>query len=355
MKIGQVLAPLRKGPLTSSHIVRWCAAQQNWDKIHYDRTYAMEYAGLPERLINGALKQHLLSQFLLNAFNGGGWIWRVGFRFLAPDFVGEALEVRGTIRDLVVYEGRHFVDVELGIWNTNQGRNNTTASAVVIFGPNFEPKYELGEIPLPPRSALSKADCDSDPGVPEEISKFVGSVVEKLTSAYPLDLSRLRLFAEAIGDLHPMNFDFVAGERGPYGVVTAPHLFPIHSIELVPGTLPLSDEETAMGREGVSEIGRNLGARFGLSTNGMLNGGSQIEIQSLLRLGETVCAECKLVGAVTRRGTNGREMLILEALNEFRTTSGRPLLLERQVTVFRHLDVPGNQRPSEHVLVKDFK
>ena len=338
MQVGQVLAPLRKGPLTSSHIVRWCAAQQNWDKIHYDRTFALEYAGLPERVINGALKQHFLSQFLSNAFNGVGWIWRIGFRFLAPDFVGETLEVRGAIRDVVIYEGSHFVDVEASIWNSNQGRSNTTANAVVVFGPDYEPKYELGDIPLPCQFALSKADCQRGAGVPEQISKCIGSVIENQSSAYAVDLSRLRLFAEAIEDLHPMNFDSAAGEHGPYGTVTAPPLFPIHSIELVPGTLALSNEAAAMGREGVSEIGRNLGARFGLPTTGMLNGGSQIEIQSLLRLGETVCGECKLVGAMNRRGSNGGEMVILEALNEFRTTLGRPLLIERQVTVFRQLD-----------------
>ena len=41
------LPALRKGPWTSAHLVRWCAAQQNWDRIHYDQAYAQQVAGLP--------------------------------------------------------------------------------------------------------------------------------------------------------------------------------------------------------------------------------------------------------------------------------------------------------------------
>lgn len=40
----KVLAPLVKGPYTSSHIARWCAARQNRDRIHHYAHYAVERA-----------------------------------------------------------------------------------------------------------------------------------------------------------------------------------------------------------------------------------------------------------------------------------------------------------------------
>ena len=68
------------------------------------------------------------------------------------------------------------------------------------------------------------------------IRERIGTVVDAAESAYPLDLSRLRLFAEAVGDCLPHQFDPAAGRQSEYGCVVAPPLFPIHAIELPPGS-----------------------------------------------------------------------------------------------------------------------
>ena len=128
----QALANLPKGRFGASRLVQWCAAQQNWDRIHYDQAFA-QASGLRERVVNGALKQHLLVQFLERAFDHLGWAWRLDFSFLAPDWVDEALEVRGRIAASQRCEAFELHQVELEIWNVDQQAANTRALAVVVL------------------------------------------------------------------------------------------------------------------------------------------------------------------------------------------------------------------------------
>ena len=58
--VGDRLAPLVTGPITPSHLVRWAAAMENWHRIHFDWRYATAHDGLPDVVVNGSWKQHLL-------------------------------------------------------------------------------------------------------------------------------------------------------------------------------------------------------------------------------------------------------------------------------------------------------
>ena len=58
--VGDELPALVRGPLTSTHVMRWSAAIENWHRIHYDQPFAVGHDGLPGLLINGSFKQHLL-------------------------------------------------------------------------------------------------------------------------------------------------------------------------------------------------------------------------------------------------------------------------------------------------------
>lgn len=329
------LPPLHKGRFGASRLVQWCAAQQNWDRIHFDLPFA-QASGLRERVVNGALKQHLLVQFLEQAFGETAWIWRLDFSFTSPDWVGEHLEVRGRLDRSDVRGEFRLLEVELEIFNLDQQAAGTRARAVVLQGRGDRPMRALPEIELPEASMLDCSIGDaSDAGVPAGIRERIGTVVDAAESAYPLDLSRLRLFAEAVGDCLPHQFDPVAGRQSGYGCVVAPVLFPIHAIELPPGSRPLDSSDQATGREGSSEIGRGLAARLGIATGPVLNGGSSVEVHSLLAVGERVRAESRLASAKTRESRRAGRLLILEALNEYRVAgSGRLLLRERSTGIY---------------------
>ena len=62
--IGTDIPIVSKGPLTTAHVVRWSAAMENWAPIHYDWRYATQHDGLPDVLVNGSWKQHVMMQAL---------------------------------------------------------------------------------------------------------------------------------------------------------------------------------------------------------------------------------------------------------------------------------------------------
>jgi hydroxyacyl-ACP dehydratase HTD2-like protein with hotdog domain len=335
LRAGAALPPLRKPRLTSTHLVRWCAAQQNWARIHFDDSYARSIAKLPGVLINGALKQHLLAQFLTEAFDGTGWVWRIDYDFTGMDLVGQLLEVRGRVTTVCKLDERMLVLVDIEIHNMDLDRATTLGKAVVALRNDGEPiTHAIGQS-LPDDLRLNGRIDGSDETVPHRIRSCLGAELDRVESDYPLDLSRLRLFADAIMGLRPVHFDARAAESSVYGVVVAPPLFPLHGLELYPDTCTLSEETEASGREGVAELPRNLAARFGIKPAGSINGGSSMEVHSLLRVGERVAASSTLAGAKLRRGKTGNAMLIFHTINRFSEARGRPLLTERHASIYR--------------------
>jgi len=332
---GTELPPLAKPRLTSSHIVRWLAAQQNWDKIHYDQAYCAQFARLPRPVINGGLKQHLIVQFLAQAFDGTGWVWRVHYQFTGPDFVGEALRVQGHVVAADRTPEHVFVSVDFEILNLDRQQVTTRGQALVVLAVDGAPVLDALAISDVQHTLTLDARTSDDGSAPAAIRQRIGEVIETRTSAYPVDLSRLRLFADAVMGLAPIFFDPAAAARGPYGVVVAPPLFPLHGIEGVPGALPLSEAPEAMGREGVNEVGRDPATLFGLAAGGGMNAGNNAQVHSLVRVGERVGAASTLVGARCRPGRDGGQLLFVETLNRYTEAGGRPLVTERQTIVLK--------------------
>ncbi|MBB5214425.1 FAS1-like dehydratase domain-containing protein [Parapusillimonas granuli] len=332
---GAALAALRKGPHTSAHLVRWCAAQQNWDKIHYDAGYAQQRAGLKERVINGALKQHYLTQALQLNFSPTVRIQRLKYDFSGPDYVNETLEVQGEIVDACPEGDDLNVYITLRIWNLEQAQANTLAKAIVVVPQEAGTMVERGAAEGFISSRIDDQPGQIDPAAPASVRRLHGLVYERLDSRFPLDLSRLRLFCDAIGDMPRLHYDQSAATEAGYRHVIAPHLFPIHGLETLPDSLPLSSELGALGREAVNEVGRNFGRHSGIPDHGMVNGGNDVEFFSFLEVGETVRAQSRLLEARVRRGRSSGNMLITTSLNTYSTTSGRLLLRERQSILYR--------------------
>ena len=330
MVMPRVLPNLAKGRFGASRLVQWCAAQQNWDRIHYDQAFARA-AGLRERVVNGALKQHLLVQFLERAFDHRAWPWRLDFSFLAPDWVDEALEVRGRIGASQRCDAFQLHQVELEIWNVDQQAANTRAQAVVVLDDGTgRPLAALPAVGLPAEMVLDCRPSMPDAGLPSEVAGRLGSVIEVAESFLPLSPSRLRLFADAVGDCPGFQFDPTARAASVHGAVVAPPLFPIHAIELEPGRRPPHPTEGAARRAGASAVGPDHAWPRRAADTPALNGGSSVEVLSLLAVGERVRAESRLAGVRSRQGRRGGRLLIIEALNEYRVVGSERLLLRER-------------------------
>ena len=63
---GMLLPPVVKGPLTTTHLVRWAAANGNYARIHWDLPFAQLRQGLPNVVVNGSLKNQYLGQLLVD-------------------------------------------------------------------------------------------------------------------------------------------------------------------------------------------------------------------------------------------------------------------------------------------------
>jgi acyl dehydratase len=331
---GMPLPPLPKGRWTSSHIVRWCAAQENWAKIHFDADYARGTAGLPAPLINGALKQHLLAQFLVEGFGGAAYVWRLDYEFKGMDLVGEALEVRGAVRAVERHGSRAFVTVEAHIRNLDRDQSTTLATGIVVLSDGGAVTDCL-DASLPDHLRLPTAVGGAEGHVPAHIASRVGERLDSVVSCRALDLGRLRLFADAVMGLRAWHHDPAAAAASPYGRVCAPPLYALHGLEAAPGTWSLSEDPRASGREAVAEMPRDLAARFGIDPSGSLNGGSRIEVHSPLYVGETLQADSTLVGVKHRVGRTAGAMLIFDTVNRFSERGGRPILTERHSSIYR--------------------
>ena len=328
------LPALCKPRFTSTHILRWLAAQQNWDKIHFDQQFCRDVAKLEAPVINGALKQHWIVQFLAQGLPGA-WPWRVDYQFVGPDFLGETLRVQGEIKGTQVREALEFVNLDFEIFNIDRNQVTTRGNAVVVRDAADKPILDVVGLRMPADMGLELGVSAPDAAVPAQMNDQLGVQFDARESLYPVDLSRLRLFADAVIDLAPMHFDRQAGAASPWGQVVAPPLFPLHGIEGRPGALPLSEDVRAQGREGVNEVGRDVASRFGLEAAGGMNAGNQVEIHSLARVGETILANSTLVGVKRRVGKRGGDMFFFETLNRYAERSGRPLVTERQTVVVR--------------------
>ncbi len=150
IEVGHRFPPITTPPLTTSHLVRWCGASENWHKIHYDATFAKDHDGLPGLLINGSLKQHFLATALKRWAGPQGWLWKLSFQFRAMNVVGETLTVWGRVDQVESRRRFGIAHLEIGIRN-EAGMESTPGHASLVLpfrgGPAvpypFEPTRDL--------------------------------------------------------------------------------------------------------------------------------------------------------------------------------------------------------------------
>src|SRR5450759_2724883 len=130
--VGAEFPQLEKGPLTTTHLMRWSAAMENWHKIHYDKPFAVEHDKLSGLLVNGTFKQQFILQLLKDWVGPTGWVWKVSFQFRAMNLVGETLAVWGKVS--AKHDGPSYglVDIDLGITN-DEGKESTPGKATLAM------------------------------------------------------------------------------------------------------------------------------------------------------------------------------------------------------------------------------
>ncbi len=147
VKVGQTIPELRKGPMTSAHIMRWSASMENWHRIHFDKTYAVEHDKLPDIMVNGSWKQHVLMQMLKDWAGLEGWAWKVAFQYRGMDIPGDVITAWGKVTKAEERKGLGYVELEIGLKNS-RGVESTQGTATVVL-----PKRGSPAVPYPFPSA----------------------------------------------------------------------------------------------------------------------------------------------------------------------------------------------------------
>ena len=137
---------LRKGPLTTVHLMRWSAAMENWHKIHYDQPFAVEHDKLPGLLVNGSFKQQFILQYLKDLAGLEGWAWKAKFQFRAMDVVGTTLDVWSRVTRTIRLESHGLVELELGLKNP-EGRESTPGMGLIALPLRAGPPLQYPYVP----------------------------------------------------------------------------------------------------------------------------------------------------------------------------------------------------------------
>jgi acyl dehydratase len=132
LRIGQDIPALTKGPLTPAHIMRWSASMENWHRIHYDRQFAAEHDGLPNVVVNGSWKQHVLIQLVTDWVGEVGWVWKVSFQFRGMNFPAETLTAWGRITGKEERGAYGVVTLDIGLEN-EKDEEGTPGTAVTVW------------------------------------------------------------------------------------------------------------------------------------------------------------------------------------------------------------------------------
>ena len=122
--VGEELPGITKGPITTTHLVRWAAANGNYARIHWDLSFAVARQNLPHVVVNGSLKNQYFGELLMRFAGDEGWLRRYYIEHRGMDYAGDVLALSGRVIGLKD-EGDYGL-VECDIELRNQ-RGNLTA------------------------------------------------------------------------------------------------------------------------------------------------------------------------------------------------------------------------------------
>lgn len=132
VEAGADIPSIAKGPMTTMHLMRWSSAIENWHRIHYDQPFASKHDGLPDVLVNGSWKQHVLAQMLKDFAGASGWVRTITFAYRGMDVKGETITAYGRVESKREFGEWGIIECSLGMRN-DSGDITTTGTAEVVL------------------------------------------------------------------------------------------------------------------------------------------------------------------------------------------------------------------------------
>ena len=130
--VGEALTPVVKGPITTTHLVRWAAANGNYARIHWDLPFAQLHQGLANVVVNGSLKNQYLGQLLTDFAGVEGWFKRFYVQHRGMDYPGGILTASGAVTGKREASSHGYVDCTV-VLDNSRGEQTAAGQATVIL------------------------------------------------------------------------------------------------------------------------------------------------------------------------------------------------------------------------------
>ena len=127
VSVGDKLDSVVKGPMTTTHLIRWAAANGNYARIHWDLPFAQLHQGLSNVVVNGSLKNQYLGQLLIKFAGEQGWFKRFYVEHRGMDFPGDTITASGTVSSKSEVNGYGYIECQVALTNN---RGDQTASGI---------------------------------------------------------------------------------------------------------------------------------------------------------------------------------------------------------------------------------
>ncbi len=130
VEVGTEVPALVKVPTTTA-LVRYCAAANDFSPIHFDEPYARR-RGQKSVIVQGFFKAACLGQMLTEWAGPRGWVKKIATKYQRVNLPNEPMTCRGKITGKYVEGEAHLVEVDLWVENA-QGEVTTTGKATVLL------------------------------------------------------------------------------------------------------------------------------------------------------------------------------------------------------------------------------
>jgi acyl dehydratase len=139
---GQEIPSLTKVASTMT-LVKWAGAFGDFNPLHFDNDFAVNFMKTPGVIIHGTLKRQMLIQMLTDWMGDEGWLKSIQTQFRAMDYPrhmktlmgpedGDTLVCKGKVTGKSQKDGEHLVECEIWLENS-KGEVTTSGTATMML------------------------------------------------------------------------------------------------------------------------------------------------------------------------------------------------------------------------------
>ena len=174
-----------------------------------------------------------------------------------------------------------------------------------------------------------------DTYITPEVKALIGMEGEPQTCCEPVERSEIRRFAQAVMDDDPIFWNDAYARNTRYGGVVAPPLFPLFADRRPSGTPdPIAEAATNPDFDGFAGLLQTGLPPIPLPQfPRLLNGGNEVELYQLPRVGDRITARAKYLDIYEKTGRSGT-MVFIVVETRYANQDDELLMLSR-VTLIR--------------------